>query len=186
MNRRANKSQPPGGFGLGGRFLYDSLIIATPVDEEFVRQTVVTRIEASKKSGYRIHVSRHGSRIEDLRSCVDCAASVVVVASDLYLQQNQKQQPSELSTVAEICCSDGSAKRPKPLMVIAMDSLAAKKVRQNFGSIKSSNILVWGSTDFWQKLVSKLPDADATEIGDADVENVDKAEDDIDNDMTLM
>jgi hypothetical protein len=47
--------------------------------------------------------------------------------------------------------------------VIAMDGAAVKKVRQNFSSIKPSNILVWGASDFWQKLIAKLPDATAHE-----------------------
>ena len=41
--RMNNKSPPTGSASNGGRFIYDCLIHASPVDEEFVRQTIVTR-----------------------------------------------------------------------------------------------------------------------------------------------
>ena len=151
---RINKSHPTGMTSNGGLFIYDCLIHASPVDEEFVRQTIVTRLEAAKRSPYRMCVYRHGTRTEDLRSGIDCSASVIVVASDSYVQHPKTQ--AELSSIADICNNDG--KRGKTLLVIAMDAVTAKSVRRLLPAVKASNVLVWGTSDFWQKLMFKLPD----------------------------
>ena len=151
---RINKYHPTGMASNGSRFIYDCLIHASPVDEEFVRQTIVTRLEAAKRSPYRMCVYRHGTRTEDLRSGIDCAASVVVVASDSYVQHPKTQ--AELSSIADICNDDG--KRGKTLLVIAMDAVTAKSARRLLPAVKASNVLVWGTSDFWQKLMFKLPD----------------------------
>ena len=153
---RINKSQLPNGVSSnGGRFIYDCLIHASPVDEEFVRQTIVTRLEAAKRSPFRLCVYRHGTRTEDLRSGIDSSASVVVVASESYVQHPKTQ--AELASIADMC-SDEAGKRGKMLLVIAMDNVTAKTIRRLLPSVKSTNVLVWGTSDFWQKLMFKLPD----------------------------
>ena len=124
-------------------------------------------------------VYRHGTRTEDLRSGIDCAASVIVVASDSYVQHPKTQ--TELATIADICSDDDACgkRSSKPLLVIAMDAVTAKTVRRLLPNVKSSCVLVWGTSDFWQKLMYKLPDPCPVENVDiSDASNVVKKYDD--------
>ena len=75
--------------------------------------------------------------------------SVIVVASETYIKHNNTN--NELKRIAESCF--GSNK--KPLVVIALDSVTAQTLRRRT-SLKASNILVWGSPNFWQNVSRNL------------------------------
>ena len=77
--------------------------------------------------------------------------SVIVVASEHYIKINNNN--NELKTITEkVCCSGGNK---KPLVVIALDSSIAQTLRHTT-SLKASNILVWGSPNFWQNVSRNL------------------------------
>ena len=75
--------------------------------------------------------------------------SVIVVASEHYIKSNNNN--NELKMITDKVC--GTFK--KPLVVIALDSTTAQTLRHTT-TLKASNILVWGSPNFWQNVSRNL------------------------------
>ena len=76
--------------------------------------------------------------------------SVIVVASEHYMKTNNSN--NELKTITERICTGPNK---KPLVVIALESSTAQTLRHTT-SLKASNILVWGSPNFWQNVSRNL------------------------------
>ena len=76
--------------------------------------------------------------------------SVIVVASEHYMKINNNS--NELKTITERVCTGPNK---KPLVVIALESSTAQTLRHTT-SLKASNILVWGSPNFWQNVSRNL------------------------------
>ena len=76
--------------------------------------------------------------------------SVIVVASEHYMKINNNN--NELKTITERVCTGPNK---KPLVVIALESSTAHTLRHTT-SLKASNILVWGSPNFWQNVSRNL------------------------------
>ena len=76
--------------------------------------------------------------------------SVIVVVSEHYLKINNNN--NELKIIIEKTCG---CNFKKTLVVIALDSTTAQTLRHTT-SLKASNILVWGSPNFWQNVSRNL------------------------------
>ena len=81
----------------------------------------------------------------------------MALASNAYivneLRGNSKN--SELRALSEACAASN-----KTLVVIAMDSSSYPSLRQL--GVKPSQVLVWGSTNFWQLIGAQLPQRSST------------------------
>ena len=95
--------------------------------------------------------------IKGLHEAVSKSACVVALASNAYIQNELRgaSKTSELRAVSEACSAS-----KKTLVVIAMDSSSYPSLRQL--GIKPSQVLVWGSANFWQLIGAQLPQRSST------------------------
>ena len=142
-------------------FVYDTLapkMISDLTPSEETLATLLLQKEKKRQICFQQQQQANGTKSNDNDGkCIEKnlmnSESVIVVASEHYIKTNNNN--NELKTITEkVCCNGGSNK--KPLVVIALDSSIAQMLRHNITSLKPSNILVWGSPNFWQNVSRNL------------------------------
>lgn len=125
---------------------YDVLVHSSPVDEEFVRQTIVSRVETSRSPSLRVCVHSNKGHTGSWQSLLDSSATALVVVSQSYMQQNY----SDISSLVDVC-----SKQKKPVILVALDSATSKDLKL----LKPTVLLLWDTKSFWPSLMSALPKA---------------------------
>jgi hypothetical protein len=129
---------------------YDVLVFAAPVDEDFVRQTLVGLLEAQN---YRVCL--HPLRSETAeKPPVEVSASVCVVASQSSYIQKEATRPhdDDLVVVSKLCRDHA-----KPLVFVALETATAKALRRLPAEMKATKVLLWDTKSFWPTLRSIIP-----------------------------
>ena len=130
----------------GASAKYDILLVSAPVDEDFVNETLVNVLTSQN---YR--VGFHGlAATANSPRMVEHSGGVCVVAShESYIQNS----PEELLTLSK-ACRDTS----KPLVLIALDTTAAKTLRRiPVSELRSAKTLLWETKSFWPSWRSVFP-----------------------------
>ena len=122
---------------------YDILLLSVPIDEEIVRQTILSLMEANS---YR--VALHPLKITSERPLLEAAsAGVCVVVSQNSYFQIEKDLLTMSKTFQE---------HIKPLVFIALDIVSAKYLRR-LVDLKGYKILLWDNKTFWPLLKAIIP-----------------------------
>jgi len=123
---------------------YDILLWSSPIDEEFVRQTILSLMEANS-----FRVAFHPLKMASERlprqgeeKCAACGCMVVSQAS--YFQIEQDLVPIAKSF------------QDKPFVFIALDTASAKSLRR-LVDLKGYKILLWDTKSFWPSLKAIIP-----------------------------
>jgi hypothetical protein len=100
------------------------------------------------KFHFRYQIVRQGVRADDLPSQLLRSHSVLVVASETYVQTSRNDN-NDLKDIVE-------GKQNKLVVIVATDAVTGKAVKKLVPNLKA-NVFVWGKSDFWQTLAAKLP-----------------------------